>query len=152
MSRRGPPPKPRELKLIQGTHRPDREARGAPRPEVKAPTCPAWLGREGKREWKRIVPELLALGLISELDRAALAGYCQSWHRLHEAERALEHAGALTYTTASGQVKPRPEVGIASLALSQIRAFAQEFGMSPAARTRVSARPAAKANPFDDLE
>lgn len=140
MGRRGPPPKPAELKVIEGTFRPDRVAPYRPRPKVEIPSCPSWLGREAKREWRRITPHLEKLGLITQVDRSALAAYCQAYHRWWEAEKLIAEHG-LTFTTPKGYVQQRPEVGIANTALKQMRMFLTEFGLTPASRTKVSAAP-----------
>jgi P27 family predicted phage terminase small subunit len=116
------------------------------------PTCPTWLHREAKREWRRIVPHLEQLGLLTQVDRAALAAYCQLYARWWEAERAIREHG-LTQETESGYVTQRPEVGIANTALTQMRRYLVEFGLTPAARTRIDAptAPERPRNAFADL-
>ena len=125
------------MKLLQGTYRPDRAAANEPTPEVKVPSCPSWLHREAKREWRRIVPELETLGLVTEIDRAALAAYCQAYAEWWEMERAIKEHGRVQYTD-SGYVAQRPEVGMRNKALDTMRAFLKEFGLTPSSRTRVS--------------
>src|SRR4051812_13319596 len=49
------------------------------KPESKAPTCPDFLSADAKLEWKRIIDDLVTLGVVTMLDRAALAVYCQAW-------------------------------------------------------------------------
>jgi P27 family predicted phage terminase small subunit len=49
------------------------------RPETELPSLPKHLLPEAKKEWKRISTELMKYGLISQLDRAALALYVQEW-------------------------------------------------------------------------
>lgn len=39
---------------------------------------PDWLDADAQVEWDRVVPDLLKLGLISGLDRQALAQYCEA--------------------------------------------------------------------------
>jgi P27 family predicted phage terminase small subunit len=134
----GRPPKPTRLRLIQGNPGKRALPKNEPRPVAKAPSCPPWLSKEAKTEWKRIAPKLLRLGLLTEIDRAALAGYCQCWARWREAERAITRHG-MTFVTESGYVCQRPEVGISKHARQGMRAFLAEFGMSPASRTRVAA-------------
>ncbi len=46
------------------------------KPLVEIPSCPAFLMPQAKKEWKRITPILAEYGLISKLDRQALAHYC----------------------------------------------------------------------------
>ena len=45
---------------------------------VEAPPMPDWLSPEAQAEWARIVPDLEMLGLISRLDRQAMAHYCEA--------------------------------------------------------------------------
>ena len=58
-----------------------------------------------KAEWKRLARYLHDLGIISELDRSALAAYCQAYGRWVEAERKLKETPALLRTPA-GYVQP----------------------------------------------
>ena len=51
------------------------------------------------------------------------------------ADRALSR-GALTMNAKQGVI-PRPEVAIARTAWAEARRFAQEFGLTPASRSRV---------------
>jgi P27 family predicted phage terminase small subunit len=91
---------------------------------------------EAKREWNRVVPQLERLGLLTVVDRAALAGYCQSWARYREAEEAISQDG-LIRTTESGYSMPHPAVSISRNALQQVRAFCAEFGLTPSSRGRI---------------
>jgi phage terminase small subunit len=43
-----------------------------------SPTCPRHLSREAKVEWRRITRELKHLGLLTKIDRAALAIYVRA--------------------------------------------------------------------------
>lgn len=148
----GRPRKPTRLKLLEGTYRPDRAPRNEPMPAPAVPEPPEDLDPEARAEWDRIVPHLAALGLLSHLDRAALAAYCQLYARWWEAERAIREHG-LTQVTESGYVAQRPEVGIANTALTQMRRYLVEFGLTPAARSRIDAptAPEKPRNAFADL-
>jgi P27 family predicted phage terminase small subunit len=97
---------------------------------------PEHLKGEASKEWNRVIGELQRLGLATSLDRAALAGYCQSWSRWVEAERALKRYGSIVKAPA-GFPMLSPYLHVANIALKQMREFLIEFGMSPAARTRV---------------
>lgn len=133
----GRPPKPTALKLLDGNPGKRPLNRHEPKPRPVAPTCPAWLSAEAKREWRRIARELERLGLLTQVDRAALAGYCQNYARALEAERVLSEEG-LTFTTEKGYVMQRPEVAIAQKAWQLVRAFGAEFGLTPSSRGRLS--------------
>src|SRR5579859_506648 len=92
---RGRKPKPSRLKILQGNpgKRPlnDKE----PQPAAGRPSCPKALGGEARKEWNRVARALLRLGLLTHIDRAALAGYCQSWARWVFAEARLAEEGAV---------------------------------------------------------
>src|SRR5215813_4818923 len=83
----GPPKKPSALKLLQGTFRADRTSPNEPKPEIAIPDVPAHLSAEAKAEWERLAPELARLGLLSRIDRGALAGYCEAWSDFVDATR-----------------------------------------------------------------
>ena len=86
------------------------------------------------------------LGILTGVDRAALAAYCQAWGRWRQAERALAAmaaldpvTGALMIKTKEGNAIQNPLVGVANKAMADMVRYAAEFGMTPSARTRVQA-------------
>ena len=153
---RGPMPKPAVLKLLANNpgKRPLNLADGV-NPRVEIPSPPKHLGKEAVKEWKRITPLLEELGLISGLDRAALALYCQAYGRCTELEMAMkgrvanleakgtEYAEAVYLTSRSVVQKSGYEQQ--SVLVQLIRSHREEvnrylghFGLSPAARARVT--------------
>lgn len=151
MGRRGPPPEPTRLKLLKGNPGKRRLNTAEPAPEIKAPDCPKWLTKVAREEWNRVLPELLRLQVISMLDRAALAGYCQSYANWRHAQGILKRFG-FTFTTDKGYVGQRPEVAIAQRERQIMRQFQQELGLTPSARSRVSTTtaPGAQASDKED--
>lgn len=139
MGRRGPPPTPNRLLELRGTLRADRK-RSAPEPRVEAPNPPTWLSREAKAEWRRIVPELEALGLVALIDRSLLAGLCESWATWVACQRVIRKEG-YTFTSPNGHVCQRPEVAIGGKALKDLVRLGGEFGLSPSSRSRLEVRP-----------
>ena len=137
----GRKPKPINLKLITGNpgKRPLNEKE--PKPMVGIPKCPEHLSDSAKEEWERISPELVAMGVLTVSDRAALAAYCQSFATWAEAERLIQEKGIVEDTFDSeGQptgTKAAPAVNIAVKMLQQMRAFLTEFGLTPASRSRI---------------
>lgn len=59
-------------------------------PEIEIPSLPKHLLPEAKKEWNRAAVELLRYGVVSKLDRAALALYVQEWAWLVWHELALQ--------------------------------------------------------------
>ncbi|RUT32433.1 phage terminase small subunit P27 family [Arsenicitalea aurantiaca] len=147
---RGRKPKPTALKLIEGNpgHRPLNHRE--PRPQPGIPTCPAHLSPTAKAEWKRLARQLHGLGVLSELDRSALAAYCQAYGRWAEAERQLKTTPALLRTPA-GYVQPNPWLAIANKNLELMHKFMTELGLSPSSRSRVSAMTTLGRRPWDPL-
>lgn len=128
-------------------------------PEIEIPGCPPHLLPEAKKEWKRITPELEKYGLISKLDRAALASYCQTWALMVYSETQLaramkiaekkrleaEAAGkdyeggdGLVLMTTNGNMIYSPYWIMAKNSRYVLDRMLANFGMSPVARGRVS--------------
>lgn len=139
MGRRGPAPQSKAMKLLHGTFRQDR-AIGEIAPAPGICTCPRWLSREAKAEWRYIVPKLLELGLLTYIDKAALVSYCTAYADLQRTERDIAKHGA-TQLTENGYEQNRPVVAIRNQARAAVKQFLAEFGLSPSARTRINATP-----------
>jgi P27 family predicted phage terminase small subunit len=135
---RGRKPKPNALKRLAGNpgKRPLNEEPQPPMPN-HTPYVPRHLNEEGKREWRRIVSVLLALGLYTVVDRAALAMYCQAWGRWVEAERTLAKEGPVL-TSDKGNLYQNPWLHVANKAWDQMRKILAEFGLTPSSRARLS--------------
>lgn len=141
--------KPKKLHMLHGTLRGDRHNLDEPEPEPNIPDPPPHLKGYALEEWERIVPELYELGLLSNIDRAALAAYCQAYRQHVEAVEAMEQKGSgrkrakpltvITRTT-NGNVIQSPLVGIANTALFLMHKYLTEFGLTPVARTRAKAK------------
>ncbi|WP_323771973.1 phage terminase small subunit P27 family [Antarctobacter sp.] len=143
---RGRKPKPSGLKLVTGTERADRVNPDEPQPPRSCPEPPGHLKAEARAEWDRVCEQLCALGILSQIDRAALAAYCQAYGRWVQAETALDamaNRDAVTHglmiRTQSGNAIQNPLVGTANKAMADMMRYAAEFGMTPSARTRIRA-------------
>lgn len=158
MGRRGPAPKPSQLKDLEGTRRPDREASNQPSPDPGIPELPAGWAREAPwaklavAEYRFISPRLKRLGLLSEIDRAALLAYCDAYGRWIYYRRRVWKSGSLQKSP-KGMWLQHPNVSLMNRALDDVKRFLALFGLSPADRTRVSAmKPEEeKKNPFLEL-
>ncbi len=137
------------LKLV-GSRELENRSPDEPKPPVAAPTAPTWLCREAKAEWARVVPQLVKLGVIARIDRAALVAYCESWADYHAAVRAVRVEGK-TFTTPQGYIAKNPMVTILNESRAAVLRFAQEFGLTPSARARVSGQPRQADDPLTDF-
>jgi P27 family predicted phage terminase small subunit len=150
----GPPPKPTHLKLVTGN--PGRRPlnKREPRPTTGTPTAPAHLSVAARREWRRISLALAKMGVLTPVDRAALAAYCQAYADWAEAEKDLAINGRIilspvktvtktlkngtqTVETSGGFPMQNPWLAIRNRALELMHKFLAEFGMTPASRTRI---------------
>lgn len=157
MGQRGPKPLPANVHLMRGNASKKPLASlldDVVRPDVAIPRCPDILGPEAKAEWRRIAPHLQRLGLISHIDRAALTAYCHAWGEYVWAQQRIAAINAgngddvdadktgmrgRVWKTPSGYAQISVPMQIANRALEQMAKFLAEFGMSPAARSRVTA-------------
>jgi len=127
--RSGRRPMPTKLKLLAGNPGKRRLDEHEPEPASRLPEPPDHLSDEAKREWSRVGELLLDLGLVSELDRAALALYCQARARWVEAEEARRQYGVVIKRP-SGFPMQSPFLSVANKALEQMRGFLIELGMT----------------------
>lgn len=137
---RGRPPKPTALKALEGNRGKRKPRADEPKPKIKIPTCPTWMPAAGKAEWKRIAKELASLGLLAEVDRAALIAYASAYAELEKSERELKKGHfvtAVATTTGRTYKKLSPWVKIRKDARKAMLEAIREFGMSPSSRTRV---------------
>jgi P27 family predicted phage terminase small subunit len=137
MAQRGRKPKPTAIKVLEGNPGKRPLNTNEPKPEKKAPKCPTWLEPEAKKEWKRMSKTLEAIGILTQVDNVAFAGYCQAYARWKEAEEFLTKHGTI-FKTPSGYIQQVPQVSIAQTYLKIMKDFCSEFGLTPAARSRIS--------------
>jgi P27 family predicted phage terminase small subunit len=110
----------------------------APKPPADVPDCPEWLDEGAREEWERITAELSPLGLITQLDLAALGIYCQEVSNYVKYTTQL--AKSKTFLRSKGGVLyQNPLVGLRNRTIKNIHTFLAEFGLSPSSRTRISA-------------
>lgn len=158
---RGRKPLPTRLKLVTGNpgNRPLNLAE--PRPDVDLPDMPRHLVGEAAKEWKRISRELVKLGLLTRIDRAALSLYCTQWARHVAAERQIARLHELMLEDPEAGLVDRTPQGyriqsvwlqISNKAFENCVKILAEFGMSPSSRSRVQASPQGSLFPDGDDE
>jgi len=137
MAARGRKPKPTALKKLEGNpgKRPLNE--NEPKP-AGVPVCPDWLEDEAKAEWARTGGILADMGVLTEIDVTAFAGYCQAYARWREAEEFLTQHGSIIRTP-NGYLQQVPQVSIAQTNLKIMLKFCEQFGLTPSARSRIVA-------------
>lgn len=154
------PHRPTAIKILQGEPNKDRINYNEPQPEGTT-TVPRWLNRQAKTEWKRIVPELYRLGLLTKIDRSSLAAYCQAYGRWVQVENKInalikkqaegDEANAYLLKTQAGNIIISPLLSVANRCLDQMKTFLVEFGMTPISRTRLEMKPEDKKDDMENL-
>jgi P27 family predicted phage terminase small subunit len=148
MARPGRPPKPTALRLIDG----DRKSRindYEPKPRPEPPRCPADAAAEVRAIWDYTVTELDAMGNAYAADRDALRAYCEAVVSHRRACAVLAKSSVLIKGIHGNMVR-NPAVAIQRDTAQTIRSYAQEFGLTPSARTRIELRDGASADAEDN--
>jgi len=115
------------------------------------PDCPEHLGPYAHEEWDRLAGVLFRMGVLTTVDRAALAAYCQCYGRWVEAEEKL-NATPMLLKTATGYVQQSPWLSIANKQLELMGRYMAELGLTPASRSRVAGHAAGAIVPVNKIE
>jgi len=137
MGKRGPVPKPSALKRLHGD---PSHSHPAPKSEPTPPPAgdmspPAHLGRDAAAAWRRLLPVLRTMGLFTQGDVVAFDVLCSAIGDYAMACRALKRG--IVVRGSDGERRRSPWLMVKAKAVEQIKQFAIEFGMTPAARARL---------------
>jgi len=151
----GRKPIPDKLKLVKGTARPDRMNPDAPAANVGVAVAPDWLSPRAAELFAQLSVTLLGMGIASPDDAIALSLLASRIEEVELMTAAIEDGGR-TYEQKDdeGNVRMRraaPEVGLRNEAMRHAQSLLAEFGLTPAARSKVSAGKVAEVNPFAAL-
>lgn len=124
---------PTSLKLVKG-ERPDRVNHDEPQPEQGAPACPS-RNPAVRKVWDYTVAQLTRMRVVTMADRDVLAAYCEAVVSFEQASQMIERDGPIMVTP--NGLRAHPAVKMQRDAAAQLRSLASEFGLTPAARTRI---------------
>jgi len=138
MGKRGPPPTPTKLKILDGTHRKDKHGDPdlEPKGEVldKLPPPPRHLGAEGKKRWKKTGQILLEMGLLTLPDLEALEVYADAWDERAACLRVEKKQGRYFTNAKTKVVVMHPAVRNRRDCEKIIKQFHACFGMTASDR------------------
>ena len=120
--------------------RPINENEPKPRQRKRVPSPPDDLGELGQKEWRRQGPELVRLGLLTDMDRTAFHVYCDTYERWVVASREAKRIPLIT--TPRGHIQQSPWVSMANRLFYMLNQSLMRFGMDPASRSRIAVDPA----------
>lgn len=162
MGARGPQPLPTAIKKQRGTFQPCRAASNEAAPLGK-PICPAWMtDKDAKKEFRRLVKILLAMGLVGASDSNLLTRYAVTWVRWRRVVQTLAANSGAEFATVKDETGAVKSLKLSALHHAE-RSLSDELsraeaalGLSPSSRSRieVSMTPAAaepEARFFDDF-
>lgn len=146
MGRPGPAPKLAETRALEGgtggngviSHRavppvitlaPKLDATHIPEPPDDIP-------EEGKQLWRDVVPFLAEVNVVQEIDLPAVKAMCVAYAQMERARRVLDEQGYFALGS-TGQMTEHPAKRIHDTSSALWLRYAQEFGLTTMARTRL---------------
>lgn len=145
MGSRGPQPTPTSILNLRGSWR-GKARKGEPRPEEGSPDTPKHLTKVQKQVWTKLCDMLDAMGLLTTADGWQLERYAVYLVRWRLIESASLKFATDENTLSAALLKDESRTIVRNLwreshlldaALKQIES---QFGLSPASRTRISAK------------
>lgn len=151
--------KPSAIKKLQGNAGHRKINAAEPVVAIGTPEKPKGMPKAASREWDRIVPVLLALKVLSEVDGKALAAYCDAFAHWEMARREMSSRGLLVEEPILNKegdeigckVKANPAVAIYATMANLMKKFLTEFGLTPASRSKLKVEQPKPADPMDEF-
>lgn len=146
--------KPDHLKVVAGTDQPSRMNPNAPKAPKELPEAPEWLSKEATKYFDRLVETLVKMGIASSADIDVIAHCASRLYEIEECTAIIEDLGKTYQTTTQAgdtMFRARPEVAMRNEAMRHAQSLLGELGLTPAARSRVTANPDEGDNEFSKL-
>lgn len=142
--RSGRLPKPTQLKVLNGNPGKRQLNENEPKPEAAdASKAPEWLDEVGRAFWDRYAPQMVKLGLLTDLDVPEFAAAC-------EQESLYRRLMKLIMRAPTG--KRAKELGPrADKALAHRDRILARFGFDPSSRARLSVAPQKETDELERL-
>ena len=137
----GRPKIPTEIKKARGTLRKCRELENPM--QVKKietlPAAPEWLSEIGQEQFDIVVNQLNSLGMLYEVDLKLIEAYSNAMALHIESEQQLRQVGRIQVyrDNETGDIKHSQT--ISKQALESALKIATQFGLTPSARSKISA-------------
>tara|TARA_R110000765_G_scaffold247694_1_gene349655 strand:+ start:207 stop:683 length:477 start_codon:yes stop_codon:yes gene_type:complete len=136
---------PTVIKQMQGTARADRVLENEMQVDLisQLPEAPELLSTIGIQEWYKITSQLFNLKMLHNIDLRLIEAYCNEMSLYIETEMMLREKGRIqVFKNSDGTIKHAqavPYQKIAKDALNSALKLATQFGITPVARTNISA-------------
>lgn len=117
------------LRMLEGSHKSLVKAEPTPKGLARKPRG---MGRDAQLLWDKLVPQLEKLGLATAIDECGLMSLCNWWGVYCEAQKTLAQVEDLS------SLQGQRALNATSKAFDNFRRLAQQFGLSPQARTGIN--------------
>lgn len=101
------------------------------------PVKPTYLLPSAGKLWDELVSALAPSGLAGKVDASALTALCVQWARAEQAREVLDEYG-LFGKGSTGQIIEHPALSIERNAHAMFLRFAEQYGLTAAARARIA--------------
>ena len=136
---------PTVLKEMYGTARADRVLENEMQVDLlsELPEAPDLLSEIGIAEWYKVTTQLFNLKMLHDVDQSLILAYCNEMSLYIESELELRQNGRIdNFKNSNGDLvrsQAKPLVKVKNDALANALKLAVQFGLTPVARTNISA-------------
>lgn len=135
------PSKPTNLKIVTGNPGKRGLNKQEPDPDyLNDLVAPAFLSHAAKQVWDEVAPTLRQSRLLTVVDVPVLSMLCESLAEYRRATVNCDETPMKYSSKTGGDVMSQWKI-VQSMSLKQVMLIAREFGMTPAARTKIAIQP-----------
>jgi len=114
-------------------------------PPPGMPEPPVYLDKYALEEWYRLSNALYDMGVLSVVDQGAFGACCEAYsdwrhasEELNKMKKELSVLDAMLHETQNGNLIQHALIGIKNVSRDKYMTFCIQFGMTPAARTKMA--------------
>lgn len=137
---RGRKAKPSTIAWLEGDAGRRRRYKVEPLPPEGQPVKPEHLDEIASAEWDQTIKLMADMGILSKADTTALILYVESYSRYRKAADQVAKYGSVMVAKKTGYVYVSPYVAVMNKSLKDCHSLLSEFGLTPAARARLSVK------------
>lgn len=143
-----PPKKPTHLQIVQGNPSKRPINKNEPKPEAGFKEAPEHFSERARQWYEELCTDLQRMGVMTKVDSRAVEMLIDAYEEYRQLSDLIDRDG-FTYTTTTNTgdtlIKGNPAVNQRANAWNRVRGMLQEFGLTPASRSKVESH-----KPSDD--
>ncbi|CAM5626938.1 phage terminase small subunit P27 family [Streptomyces microflavus] len=144
MGKRGPAPKPTQLRVLHGDRK-DRVNSDEPQPSELEIEPPEWLSEDAVQVWEQLAEDLIVKGVLTAWDTEAYANWCDAVVRRRDAAEHIADEGAvieMPVFNKNGDISghrqgKNPWLLALDAADAQVQRYGARFGLTPSDRSQL---------------